>query len=496
MGLKDKKTVDYLTQGGIIPFADTSAGGHKKKCKIIDQKVGKERITDLPQEREERVSRVYEIKDINNVEKSRPQIDDTKLIISLHVDRTKYQTHEELYLAVCDWWVNTKGHAPKTMVNRIRYARSMANHSVYPVDWFTFVPEQILNQLFHRQKYEYKPKGELLGKPNYGTTQIHNFWKTIKLFSEAFGIDISYWGYNPPKLPEAEVKIVPRPETVNKLIHYHYTNDRYENALIKTLLTVGFHVGLRPEEYIILKKDDVHLKDGYILITEQKKQYRNRQVWIDDPVLNSRQQNSLRNWIDIWRPIKATKEKSGDFLFIQKDGTPFPSEDALRMYLSPFVKPVWPYFKPKIMRDWSAIARLIRTKLKTKKWDIRTVKNDLGHKYETTTEAYIRFAEKYYEKDPYDWLRSVLKFHKGSKRMLRLWGQDHGPGQKTPKILTNEKKGVVEVKVSSVGLYGPTGVMDFPLLLKISTNASKICPAIFLHFSLKSSFFSFLKEAL
>jgi hypothetical protein len=143
------------------------------------------------------------------------------------------------------------------------------------------------------------------------------------------------------------------------------------------------------------------------------------------------------------------------------------------------------------MRDWSAIARLIRTKIETKKWDVRVVKNDLGHKEENTTEAYIRFAEKYYQKDPYDWLRAVLKFHKDSMRMLRLWGQKYGPSPKIPEILTNGKKRVIEVSVSPVGLSGPAGVQHFVLPSKISTNALKTRLSICLHYSLKSFFFSF-----
>jgi hypothetical protein len=94
------------------------------------------------------------------------------------------------------------------------------------------------------------------------------------------------------------------------------------------------------------------------------------------------------------------------------------------MYLSLFVKPVWQYFKPKIMRDWSAIVRLIRTKIETKEWDVRVVKNDLSHNYETTTEAYIRFVEKYYRNDPYDWLRAVLKFRNDNMPNVTSFGTE------------------------------------------------------------------------
>lgn len=461
-------------------------GGKQEEWRQFLTRVGQNYITNFPQGWEDMVIRAYEIKNNCNVGESiRPRIDDSKLIIPLHVKPENYKTHEELYVAIFDWWTKTKKRSPKTVITRIRHARSMQKHLIFPVDWLKFEPEQILNQLIHRQVYEYKEIQDKTGNPTYGLTQLNNLWKTVNTFSEAYGVDISFWGWNPPTPPQPQIKIVPRPVTVNRLMHKWYTNDRYENALIRTLLTVGFHTGMRPEELLILKVHDIKFKEGYIIIREQKKRYRERQVWIDDPVLNSRQQNSLKNWVEIWRP-KAITNESGDYLFIQKNGIPFPSEDALRNYLAPFVKPVWNDFKPKIMRDWSAIARLIRTKIETRKWDTRVVKNDLGHNYESTTENYIRFAENYYRRDPYDWLRSVLKFHPHSKRMKQYYGSSQ---EKTTKILTNEKKGVIEVRVSPVEVNGPVGVIDFPLLLKISTNDHKTRLLKRLHFSF---FFSFI----
>ena len=433
-----------------------TAGGTKKewlKEKKIGEKLGTfTHVGDIMRNRRHVDNIYYNVDELN-----KPRIDNSKLLIPLHVDRSKYDTHEELYHAISEWWTNIKGKEPSTIKLRIRHARSMANHSVYPVDWFKFEPEQIMNQLIYRQITEYKEIQRKTGKPTYGLTQLRNLWKTVKTFSQAYGIDISFWGWSPPSPPEAQVKIVPRPITVNKLIHHRYSNNRYENALIRTILTVGFHSGLRPEELISIRVNNVKLKEGYILIHEQKKNYRERQIWIDNPVLNSRQQNSLKNFIKIWRPRVITEE-SNDILFIQKNGKPFPSEDAFRVYLAPFVKPVWNDFKPKIMRDWSAIARLIRTKIETKKWDTRIVKNALGHKYESTTEAYIKYAENYYRKDPYDWLRAVLKFHKNSKRIRRFMKGEYGPSQKDIKILTNAKNRRGLRRFSPVGIDGPTGI--------------------------------------
>jgi len=390
---------------------------------------------------------------INIGDLERPAIDVKKLLIPLHVDRTLYQTEEELLKALTDWWINIKHRSPKTITIRIRHARNMSRHQIYPVNWLEFQPEQIINQMLFRQINEYPRMAREKGNPTYGSTQINNLWKTVKTFAESFGIDISYWGYSPPEPPEPQVKIVPRPKTVNKLIHNRYTWDYYTNALIKTILTVGFNAGLRPEELIIIKVGDVKFEEGYILIREQKKRFRERQIWIENSVMNSRQQNSLKNWVNIWRK-KEENKLSGDILFIQKGSKPFPSEDALRMFLSPYCKQVWNEFCPKIMRDWSAIARLIRTKVETKKWDTRTVKNALGHKYEKTTESYIKFAEEYYRNDPYDWLRSVLKFHLNSKKRR----QHYSSSQKNTVTLTNGKKWFIEELSPPVENDGPGGI--------------------------------------
>ena len=409
---------------------------------------------------EERVKQNYELKTQNNVEEP---LDDSGLIVPLHIDRALYETQEELFKAVVGWWVNLKQRSPKTVNGRMNYARVMSNHPVYPVNWLKFDRVQILNQLLYLQIYHYPEKAKETGNPNYGVFQLSNLWKTVGTFAQAYGINIKNWGYSPPAGPEPQVKIVPRPATVNKLIHYKYPCDKYTRALLRTLLTLGFQTGVRPEELITLKMNDIFFSEGYIFITEQKKKFRERQIWLEPPVMYSHQQNSLKNWVEIWRPQKATKN-SGNYLFIKQDGTPFPSEDALRRFLSRYCKPVWPYFKPKIMRDWSAIGRLIRTKIETKKWDVWQVKNALGHAKVSTTEEYIRFAEDYYRHDCYDWLRAVLKYHPNSKRMKCLVVQEHRSGQEVPEVLnsapksTNGKKGAPENRVSPVGKNGPGGI--------------------------------------
>jgi len=486
-----KNTHDYLTDNDYSIFKGFEPlGGNSQEWKR-ENHIGENISNDIPQHGAGSVKSRHVSKSFN-VNEFKPCIDNSQLIIPLHVNPIDYDSHEELYKAFIDWWTKIKGRAKKTADIRIRHARSMENHGIYPVDWFEFKPEQILNQMLYRQNIEYPNKAQETGNPTYGITQLTNLWKTVKSFAEAFGIDISFWGYSPPPPPEPQTKRVPRPKTVNKLIHHWYSNNRYENALIRTLLTVGFHTGVRPEELITIKVKDVFFDDGYIFIREQKKRYRERQIWIDDPILYSKKQNSLINWVTIWRP-RRENGFSGDFLFIQDNGTPFPSEDALRMYLAPFVKSVWPHFSPKIMRDWSAIARLIRTKLETKKWDTRTVRVDLGHKKESTTENYTKYAERYFKKDSYDWLRAVLKFHPNSKRMRRLMKEDNGPSHEekiSSRILFNGQNTPQIRRPTGGENHGPGGVQRFFLLLKILTKRPIDRLIIRLHYLIKP-FFSF-----
>jgi len=381
------------------------------------------------------------------------KIDMSKLLYPLTVDFSKYETNEELYHSIKKWWIETKKKSEKTIDIRIRTARQFEHHSIYPINWLVFdnQPEQVINLLMYLENVEYKEKGKEKGIKNYGIHQIHNLWKTIGTFAEAKGIYIAWWPYILPERPENKVKNIPSPIIVNKLIHYKYSNDKYINSLIKTILTVGFYTGLRPEEITELKVGNIDFDNGLIVITEQKKRHRNRQIRVEKPVMYSRQQNSLSNYICIWR--KKITDINNGILFLKPNGKPFETEDDLRGFLADYVKPIWNPFCPKIMRDWFAIAKLIRTKIETGKWDIYEVERNLGHSKVSTTEIYIEFAEMYYENFKFDWLRSVLKFHSNSKRMNKLMKEDY----RTCKKSTNGKNGLGLIKFSPVGKYAPVG---------------------------------------
>jgi len=397
------------------------------------------------------------------VGKKRQYIDNDKLLFPIHINFQNYHTHEELYQAIKNWWINTKNRAEKTIKTRINAMRYCQRHPIYPVDWFHFdqEPEQILNLLLYLINVEYKQKGQNTGNYNYGIHQIHNLWKTVKTIAEAKGVDISWWGWNPPSKPENRVKIIPSPLIVNKLIHYRYSYEPITNSLIKTILTLGFQSGLRPEEIIILQIKNVDFDNCSLILTEQKKRYRNRQIRLEPAIMYNPNQNSIYNWINIWRP--RIKTNNNNFLFLQSNGKPFPTEDALRTFLAKRVKTIWKPYSPKKMRDWNAIARLIRTKEKTGKWDIRTVTKALGHKQQSTTEGYVEFAELYYQNDPYDWLKSVLRHQKC------LMQENRHKKQHKETLIKPEKMALL-TKVTPVGKNAPDGNQKQLLLLFTSVK--------------------------
>lgn len=406
-------------------------------------------------------------------------IDNSKLLFPIHTDFEKYETHEELYQAIKNWWINTKNRAESTIKTRIKAMRYCQRHPIYPVDWFHFdqEPEQILNLLLYLSNVEYKQKATQTGNYNYGINHIHNLWKTVKTVAEAKGVDINWWGWTPPSKPENKVKTIPRPIIVNQLIHHRYSYDPVTNSLIKTILTLGFNSGLRPEEIIILQTKNVDFDTCSLILIEQKKRYRNRQIRLDPAVMYNPNQSSMYNWINIWRP--RIKTKDNNYLFIQTNGKPFPNEDCLRTFLAKRVKQLWKPFSPKKMRDWNAIARLIRTKEKTGKWDIRTVTKALGHKQQSTTEGYVEFAELYYQNDTYDWLRSVLRHQ---KCMMQENRSSHKEKTIKPEKLLELTKN------PPVGIYGPRGVTKQLLLL--ITSVKNRNPT----FHIKTFLFSFYKN--
>lgn len=172
--------------------------------------------------------------------------------------------------------------------------------------------------------------------------------------------------------------------------------------IVKTILQV--------EE---LKTSDVKIDDydrSYLKITEPKKHFSTRYITPGEIMIN-RRKKSFKNWLDVWRP-KVENQHSDDFVYLKPDGRPFKKE-SLRMFLNrkarPLIQTVFPEYYNYTARHFCAIARLIRTKIETRHFDVYEVKEWLGHTKIETTMGYLKYSKHFYKIAPFDWVHRALK---------------------------------------------------------------------------------------
>ena len=367
------------------------AGGNKKEWKNVLEKISQRHVEQrYPLLDGEDMGELTYVKQNFNVEKlENPYI----------LNPDDYKTQQEMFNAITHWWIFKKRRNEHTVKKRLPIAKRMAKHPIFPVNWKEIQKNQTIAYLDHREYYE-----------NAGKHAIRNEWDTVNMFAKAYGIDTSLWGYTPPSKPPAKIKIIPLPKTAHRIVHYKYSKDKYTNSLFQYILTHGFVIGWRPSEMVIQKVSSINIDDGYMIITETKKNSQLRQVFPEMDIMAKKQVKSFKNWIDYWRP-KVENQYSKDFLYLQPNGKPY-SVAYLRKKLTPMVKEVWSPFSLYTMRHWCATARLIKSKIETKNWDIWEVKDWHGHEKIETTDGYVRYAKKYYRNAPFDWINSILKYQK------------------------------------------------------------------------------------
>jgi integrase len=256
-------------------------GGKNEKCDILE-KIGQHYVEQ--QHPQQDVEEMGELKDVNN------KFDVEKIKNPYIIDPTQYHTQEELFNAIKHWWIFKYRKNEGTIKDRLRYAGNMAAHNVFPINWFDLNPIQIIAYLEYKEYQEYNNER--------GKHQIINEWKTIKTFAKAFGIDASLWGYIPPSPPKPKVQIVPLPNTTYEMIQHDYSKDLYKNALVQYILIHGFLIGWRPSELLIQKASDVFLEDGYLIITETKKNRQPRQIFPEPDIMTNPRRKSMKNWIE------------------------------------------------------------------------------------------------------------------------------------------------------------------------------------------------------
>jgi len=287
-----------------------------------------------------------------------------------------------------------------TITRNLRYARFMEKHPC-PVDFQNPSYENFIRHMDYREQIEGCQWGALKHQ-----------WQAMRMFLKAWGIDPKSWAYQPPSRPTYKIRPVPFPDVVYNIIHYNYKKDQYTNALIKYILCHNYIIGWRfPSEPQTIKLSDVDVDHSMLIITEPKKHFSTRYIDIEE-IASRHNIYSMKNWIDNWRP-KIENQYSKDHLYLKPDGHPFENPEQLRNFINKKagkqLKKIYPKYYNYNSRHWCAVARLIRTKIQSKKFDEYEVKEWLGHTKIQTTMNYIQDAIFYYNKTGYDWIKRVLR---------------------------------------------------------------------------------------
>lgn len=275
-----------------------------------------------------------------------------------------------------------------------------------PVDLRNPTHENFLAHMDYREQIEGAGNGALKHEK-----------EAFYMYLRAIGRNPLEFYYKPPRR-EAYVAPVPYPEQVHKMIHQHYSSDDYTNALIRYLLCHNHIIGWRPpSEPIRIQLDDVDLEHGLITVTMPKLHNRRHQVDIQE-ISNQHDTPSMKNWIDTWRP-RVMNQYSHDYLYLTPEGKPFTGE-GLRHFLykhaRPMIQKIFPEYYNYTSRHWCAVARLIRTKLKSGSFDIYEVMNHLGHSKVQTTISYTTQAKNLYNVAGFDWIDFILGSTKPRKQ--------------------------------------------------------------------------------
>jgi len=413
------------------------AGGDKKACDILPDIGHHVEHQYPPMDGEDMVNQAYELK--KRFEQQNP----------IMIDSTKFASLPELFIAVkqhAKRWQRLSDLDDSTIEHRLRSARRMMVHPVFPIDFFNLNYQQFIAYMTYREDIE-----------KAGHWALKNDLETFQMFLIAYGkrpIDKKnicgvtqgndYWFYKLPPISEHNDRIIPSPDEVHQLIIHEYSRDPYTNNLFQTIYAHSFWIGWRvPSEICVLTIDDIDLNDCSIRITEPKKHHSTRRVYPDEVILTGKTRKSFKNYMDKSRP-KVECSKSGNALYLTPTGLPF-TPRHLGHELSERGKQVLPTFKPYVSRHWNATAMLIRTKLETGSYDKHEVQKWLGHEKEETTDTYVDQSISLFKRYPFDWIKRTLKFD------IVIEGESALKSKQRRKTSVSTGK-------SGEGGYGPVGI--------------------------------------
>lgn len=272
--------------------------------------------------------------------------------------------------------------AESTIEKHLRYARFMERHPM-PIDFRNITPEQFIRHMDYRIEIE-----------NATPDALKHQKKAILMFLRAYNQYSKEWNTlvkTPPIVDNSDDVEVPFPSIVNELYHATYSKDNYENALLQTIVFLGFNFGMRPPSEICnLDLDDVTInKDGtgYIRIHEKKKRGRKRIIIpYNKTVLSSPVFKTPKNYIDNWRP-KVENYRLEKALFLQPNGNRI-IDHYLTRKITPVAKKIaGDYFRLYTMRHTCASYLYEYTK------ELEVVRVRLGHKKASTTLKYIHISD-------------------------------------------------------------------------------------------------------
>lgn len=280
-------------------------------------------------------------------------------------------------------WLETHQRlAPATVGKYLRHLRFMAEYRPMPVAVHGSLEELV--QTFYGY-FRYRETVD----DDAGHGSLINDVKTIKTLGAYLGIPEGIWP-KAPAAPRRNDRWLPRPEDVWHVLHTQYAPNAArnpENALAVYIAASCFFFGLRgPSELGELRVDDLDLSDGTLVVTEPKKTYSRRTVYIEPTWFVSHPARlSLRNWVECWRP---KLEPQTDQLFPSPDGSEWPSKYQLGKWVKQTLQDHHDWWTFRLCRHWCATARLIE-------WDYdhHRVAEWLGHeKADRVRNRYARSA--------------------------------------------------------------------------------------------------------
>jgi len=270
-----------------------------------------------------------------------------------------------------------------TIEKHLRYARFMEHHPM-SVDFRNLEPEMFLRHMDYRIEIETASPVAL----KHEKRAILMFLRAFKMYNE----DWKEYIKTPPIITNEDNTYVPFPSIVNNLYKAKYSNEKYENALMQTIVFTGFNFGMRPPSEICnLNLGDVIINDdgtGYIRIHEEKKRNKDRIVYpYNKNVLSSPVFRTVKNYIDYWRS-KVENKHSGNALFLKPDGSRI-NGNYLRVKITPVFKTVTKEKTAHLYTMRHTFASYLYEYTK----DMKVVAKRLGHKGMNHVDKYVHIAD-------------------------------------------------------------------------------------------------------